>query len=51
MRIRITNLFLWTKTTRRVATDARKTFVRNLPDYLIVLNDIYGVGDLSSTRR
>ncbi|CAE6690598.1 MULTISPECIES: hypothetical protein [Paraburkholderia] len=51
MRIWIMNLLRWTKATRRATKDAGKTYARNLPEYLIVLNDIYGVVDLSSTRR
>lgn len=30
---------------------AGRTCTRDLPGHLIVLNDIYGVGDLSATRR
>jgi hypothetical protein len=51
MRIRIMNLLRWTTTTRRATMDANRTHMRRLPDYLIVLNDIYGVSDLSSSRR
>jgi hypothetical protein len=51
MRIRINHLLRWTRTTCRAAIDAARPCTRDLPEYLFVLNDIYGVSDLSSPRR
>lgn len=41
----------WTTITRRTAIDLYRRCARTLPDSLVVLNDIYGVGDLRQTRR
>ncbi|MGH8781783.1 hypothetical protein [Paraburkholderia sp.] len=51
MRIRITNFLRWTAATRRTATRAGATFMRQIPGHLTVLIDLYSVGDLHEPRR
>lgn len=47
----IRTLLRWTTITRRTAIDLYRLCARTLPDSLVVLNDIYGVGDLRQTGR
>ncbi|HYS68435.1 MAG TPA: hypothetical protein VEN30_32075 [Paraburkholderia sp.] len=51
MRIRMTNAWRRTAAACRAALDAVMEVVRDVPEHLQVLIDIYSIGDLSAPRR